>query len=289
MNPEGFLTDYPLKNLTTFGIGGPAQYFKEVKQVSDLQKALAYCFDKKMPFFILGKGSNLLFDDKGFNGLVIANRIDFLSKPSEDLWHVGAGYSFSLLGSQTARQGWSGLEFASGIPGSVGGAIFMNAGANGHETCETLESVDFVTPEGKCIVLKKEELKFSYRFSSFQQMPGAIAGATFLLKPSETARTEQITLIRYRQKTQPYGDKSAGCVFRNPQQNSAGALIDKAGLKGTKIGEAEVSTLHANFLINRGDASSKDILALIEFVRKQVYEQTGINLESEIRYIPYQE
>lgn len=286
--PENFQSNYPLKKVSTFGIGGPARYFVEVRQIEDMINTLRFCHDNKLPSFILGKGSNSLFDDLGFNGVVIANRIDFLAKPSEDTWHVGAGYSFSLLGSQTARQGWSGLEFASGIPASVGGAVFMNAGANGHETCETLVSVDFITPEGKLVHFNRSELDFRYRHSSFQSMPGAIVGATFRLTSSKTAREEQINLIRYRQKTQPYGDKSAGCVFRNPPNQAAGALIEKSGLKGTGLGGAQVSTLHANFVINSGEASSKDVLELIRHIRTEVKQKTGIELESEIRYIPFE-
>lgn len=287
--PENFKSNYSLKGLTTIGVGGPARLFVEVRSIEELQRSLAYCHAEQLPYFILGKGSNLLFDDRGFNGLVIANRIDFFTKPADNAWHVGAGYSFSLLGSQTARQGWSGLEFASGIPGSVGGAVFMNAGANGHETCETLVSVDFVTSAGQFIQIPRSELKFGYRFSSFQKLTGAIAGATFELQPSQTARADQITLIRYRQKTQPYSDKSAGCVFRNPLNTSAGALIDKMGLKGKTIGGAQISTLHANFIINTGEATSEDVLKLLKFIQEAIKQEQGIDLESEIRYIPFQE
>ncbi len=283
-----FQTNHPLKSLTTLGIGGPARFFTEVYRIEEMQQILAYCHQNRLPFFILGKGSNTLFDDKGFDGVVIANRIDFISKPADNSWHVGAGYSFSLLGTKTARQGWTGLEFASGIPASVGGAVFMNAGANGHETCEALQTIDFVTSKGELQHLQRNDLKFSYRFSSFQQMSGAIVGATFQLLPSETARKMQIELIRYRTATQPYGDKSAGCVFRNPSGHSAGALIEKVGLKGKTIGGAQVSTLHANFLINTGNATAEDMHLLAKFVQEAINQETGIVLESEIRYVPFQ-
>lgn len=276
-----------LKDLTTFGIGGPAHYFIEVQDIPTMQLLLPFCQQHQLPFFILGKGSNSLFDDRGFAGVVIANRISFLHKLAEDTWHVGAGYSFSLLGSQTARQGWSGLEFASGIPGSVGGAVYMNAGANGGETCQSLISVDFVTPDGEFHCLPKEQLTFSYRFSSFQQSPGVIVGATFRLKKMPEARQKQLDIIDYRKKTQPYNAKSAGCVFRNPTQMSAGALIDQSGLKGKMIGGAQVSLLHANFVINTGQASTADVLQLLDLIKQEVKERTGIDLESEVRYIPY--
>lgn len=276
-----------LKDLTTLSIGGPADYFIEVRDIPTMQSVLCFCKSRQLPYFILGKGSNLLFDDRGFAGVVIANRIHSLNKLEENTWHVGAGYSFSLLGSQTARQGWTGLEFASGIPGSVGGAVYMNAGANGSETCQTLTFVDFVDSEGELIRLPKEELSFGYRFSSFQQREGAIVGAVFRLVKSPEARQKQLDIIQYRKKTQPYDAKSAGCVFRNPSCAHAGALIDQSGLKGKQIGGAQISTLHANFIINTGNATSSDILNLIEHIRHEVKECTNFDLEHEVRCIPY--
>lgn len=278
-----------LKELTTFGIGGPARYFSEAHSIEEMQQLLSFCHEQQLPFFILGKGSNTLFDDRGFNGLVIANRVDFLHRPAEPIWSAGAGYSFSLLGSQTARQGWSGLEFASGIPGSVGGAVFMNAGANGHETSETLLAVDFISATGEYQKLARSDLHFSYRSSSFHQLKGAIVGATFQLTPSSSARTTQLSIIQYRQKTQPYKDKSAGCIFRNPAQIPAGALIEQQGLKGQSIGGAQVSDMHANFVVNRGTATAQDVLALIQLIKQQIQDRTGIVLEPEVRYIPYEE
>lgn len=284
--PANFQQNRLLNTLTTFGIGGPAKYFVEVKKVADMQEAIAYCHQQQLPYFVLGKGSNCLFDDKGFDGVVILNRIDFMER-HEDLFHVGAGYSFSLLGSQTARLGFSGLEFASGIPGSVGGAVYMNAGANGRETCESLDSVDFVTENGSLVHLKQSEMEFKYRHSSFQNRPGAIVGATFRLTPSSTAREKQLKIIQYRKETQPYGSKSAGCVFRNPDCGHAGALIDQSGLKGVSEGGAQVSTLHANFVINTGSATASDVLTLIDLIKEKVKEKTGVELESEVRCIPF--
>lgn len=276
-----------LKDVTTFGIGGPAAQYIEVQDIATLQETLRYCKENALPYYVLGKGSNVLFDDKGFQGVVIANRIPFCEKPAENTWHVGAGYSFSLIGSQTARQGFAGLEFASGIPGSVGGAVYMNAGANGNETCETLVSVDYVTPDGELLCIPKNELEFSYRFSSFQKMKGVIAGASFELTPSTDARQKQLGIIDYRKKTQPYDAKSAGCVFRNPDCHHAGALIEQSGLKGTTLGGAQVSNLHANFLINTGTATSQDILHLIKYVQKVVKENQGVDLEHEVRCVPF--
>jgi UDP-N-acetylmuramate dehydrogenase len=283
-----FSHEKPLKDVCTFGIGGPAQYYIEVRTIEEMQQAFLFCQEHQLEIFILGKGSNCLFDDRGFKGLVIANKIDFFESPQPGTYHVGAGYSFSLLGVQTARQQWAGLEFASGIPCSVGGAIFMNAGANGAETSHSLISVDYLTSTNKLLSLNKEELNFGYRTSSFQQMEGAILGATFKLERLEDARSKQLEIVSYRTKTQPYGEKSAGCVFRNPPSGPAGALIDKAGLKGFSIGEAAVSNLHANFVVNKGKATSQDVKALIDIIKSQVNNTTGIQLDVEIQLIPYE-
>lgn len=276
-----------LSELTTIGIGGPAKWAVEVKTVDELREVLAYCNDESLPYFVLGKGSNCVFDDQGLDAVVILNRIDFLEELEPGLFRAGAGHSFSRLGGSTARHNWSGLEFASGIPASVGGAVFMNAGANGHETCETLVSVEFVENDGTLRTYLRNELAFSYRHSPFQEMKGVIVAATFRLTPSQEAREKQLKIINYRTATQPYGEKSAGCIFRNPANNHAGALIDQAGLKGSAVGDAAVSELHANFLINRGCAQAKDLKQLMQQIQDQVKSKTGIQLEPEVRFIPY--
>lgn len=163
----------------------------------------------------------------------------------------------------------------------------MNAGANGTETAETVAAVEFVHPDGTLETLTKDSMTFGYRFSSFQTMPGAIVSVLFCLDSQLGAREKQLSIIRYRKETQPYGAKSAGCVFRNPQPKAAGKIIDECGLKGLSVGGAEVSTIHGNFIVNRGDATASDVKALIEEVRQQVSEKTGIELESEIRCIPF--
>lgn len=276
-----FLENESLANYSTFGIGGPARFFVKVHTVEEMREAIL----SGHPYLVIGKGSNCLFHDKGFNGLVILNKIDFFEDLGNGKFHVGAGFSFSLLGVKTAQKGFSGLEFASGIPATVGGAVFMNAGANGTETCKSLASVDYLNEKGELQFLPKEELFFSYRTScfqnGFQKQKGAIVGATFQLEPNDTARKKQLEIIDYRKKTQPYGDKSAGCIFRNPTGGFAGKLIEEAGLKGIQIGGAEVSTMHANFIVNRKGATAEDVLALIKLI------QTKVHLESEVRIISY--
>lgn len=276
-----------LSELTTFGVGGPARYFATVSTIEELQSVLKHCHQNQIPFFPLGKGSNTLFDDRGFRGLVILSKIVHCDIGVGGGVSVGSGFSFSLLGSQTARKGFAGLEFASGIPGSVGGAIYMNAGANGGETFQMLTEVTFVDDRGEVHVFPKSELTASYRTSSFQSMKGMIASAKFQLSFQAEARQRQLKIIQYRTETQPYGDMSAGCVFRNPPGGSAGALIEKCGLKGAKIGDAEVSTLHANFIVNKRQAKADDVLKLAAHVQKHVQEQTGVHLEMEVKVIPY--
>jgi len=277
----------PLSSLSTFAIGGPARYYLEAQNSADVCEAMRWALSEKMPVFILGKGSNCLFDDRGFDGLVLHNRIDFCDYLGTSV-HVGAGYNFSLLGVQTARRGFSGLEFASGIPGSVGGAVFMNAGANGQETCDSLSEVLYLDARGEERLYQRSELCFSYRSSSFQKMQGCILSARFQLIPKEEARKLQIAIVEYRLKTQPYRDKSAGCIFRNPSPElSAGALIERCGLKGKSCGGARVSEMHANFIVNAAGATSADVLSLIQTVQETVAKQSGILLEPEVRRVPF--
>ncbi len=276
-----------LSKISTFGIGGPAKYFIEVNSIDMIWQAILKCKSENIPYLVIGKGSNTLFSSEGFDGLIIHNKINFFEESADHTFSVGAGYSFSLLGTKTAKKGLSGLEFASGIPGSVGGAVFMNAGANGQETCNPLVSVDFLEETGEIKTFLKNDLHFSYRTSAFQKKKGVILSATFALKPLDAARNSQFEIINYRKKTQPYSDKSAGCVFRNPQNEHASRLIDSCGLKGLNVGDAKVSELHANFIINTNQATSDDVLSLIKLIQAKVMAKTGLALDSEIRYIPY--
>ncbi len=281
-----FATDRKLSEFSTFSIGGPIRYFAEVKTAVEMKEGILFAKEQSLPFFILGKGSNCLFSDRGFNGVVLLNRIDFCEW-REPYVTVGAGTSFSYLGVQSAKLGLTGLEFAAGIPASVGGAIFMNAGANGKETCETLVSVTFMNEDGKIHEYTKEELDFSYRHSRFQTLIGAIISARFRLTCEPTARKKQLEIIDYRMKTQPLKQKSIGCIFRNPSGASAGRLIQESGLKGLRIGGAKVSEIHANFIVNEKLATSDDVHQLIKEVQEQVLQKTGIQLQPEIRVIPY--
>lgn len=282
-----FKKNQNLSRFSSFGIGGFARLYVEVTNIEDLCLVLAYSYREKIPFHVLGNGSNSLFDDRGFDGLIIHVKISHLFI-NEMQAVAGGGYNFALLGVKTARKGLSGLEFASGIPASVGGAVFMNAGAGGSEVFDVLSSVQFVDERGKLHHLKKNELSYSYRRSSFHEVSGVIAEATFQLSLDKSARERQLSIVNYRTKTQPYGELCCGCVFQNPSGTSAGYLIEKCGLKEAKVGGAMVSSLHANFILNYRQAKAKDVLSLAAYVKRCVKEQTGIELEMELRSIPFE-
>ncbi|XP_008807119.3 UDP-N-acetylenolpyruvoylglucosamine reductase-like [Phoenix dactylifera] len=280
-----------LKELSSWGIGGPCSYFLHVSRPSQLIAAIRYCRARSIPFLIIGKGSNCLFDDRGFDGLVMLNRLDQFEAIEPGVYRVGSGYPFNRLGVRCSVEGFSGLEFAGGIPGTVGGAVFMNAGADGQETGHVIDSVEMVTMDGEVRVLRRSDLAFGYRRSTFQQMEdlAAIVAVTFRLVPAETARERQRALLERRRKTQPIGERSAGSVFRNPSGIgvSAGELIEMAGLKGLEMGGAKVSKVHANFFINFNGSTSTDMLGLMNHVKERVDQMFGLELKEEIRYIPY--
>ncbi|MFN0065360.1 MAG: UDP-N-acetylmuramate dehydrogenase [Chlamydiales bacterium] len=273
-----------LSEVSTFGIGGPARYFAEAKDIDSLRQMILFVKAHSIPYFILGKGSNSLFDDRGFNGLVILNQLDYMHHEAGS-FIAGSGYSFARLGQQSAKLGYTGLEFASGIPATVGGALFMNAGANGREVCESLYSVRFMESTGDVVTLR--ELSFSYRHSPFQGRKGVIVEATFMLQEKKEAKKEQKKLLDYRLQTQPYGQKSCGCVFRNPQGEVAGRLIEECGLKGARVGDICVSNKHANFIVNDGRGTAAEVRQLMEEIKEKVFHEKGIELQEEIRFVPY--
>ncbi|GMI68994.1 hypothetical protein HRI_000568700 [Hibiscus trionum] len=281
-----------LKDLCTWGIGGPCNYFVQVFHQTHLLSAIRYCHEFSVPYIVIGKGSNCLFDDLGFDGCVILNQIDFLERTEPGVYRVGSGFRFNHLGILSCNEGFAGLEFAAGIPGTVGGAAYMNAGANGQETADSVESIDIVTTDGKFRTLNRVDLSFGYRSSPFQDMNdlAAIVAVTFRLEGSVSARKRQQELLKRRRSTQPVGERTAGSVFRNPTDLgiSAGELIEKAGLKGCCVGGAMVSNIHANFFVNNGDCTSQDMLGLIALVKEKVHRKFGVELEQEVLYFnPY--
>lgn len=283
--------DKYLSEISSWGIGGPCRHFLTVSRTSHLISALRYCRSRSMEFIIVGKGSNCLFSDLGFDGFVILNRILDFEMVGPGTFRVGSGYPFNRLGMWCSREGLSGLEFAGGIPGTAGGAVFMNAGADGQETEDVISSVEIVTRNGELRVLSRNQIDFGYRWSSFQEMEdlAAILAVTFKLIPETTARDRQRFLWQRRKRSQPVGERSAGSVFRNPSGigKSAGELIELAGLKGFQLGGAKVSDIHANFFINFNGSTSSEMMALINFVKERVYQVFQIELREEVKYVPY--
>ena len=274
-----------LKQYSTFGIGGPARFFVMVSSVDELYSALQEARTKSLPILLIGNGSNCLFHDDGFCGLAILNRIACISEGREGLFQAGAGTNFPKLARYVSQQGWSGLEFAAGIPATVGGAIYMNAGASGQETKDSLFSVDTMTLDGALKSYHMEDMSFGYRFSSFQQKKEIICFASFQMKPSSSAYEILQSKVAQRLLAQPYDDKSIGCIFKNPEGNAAGRLIEQSGLKGRSIGGAQVSLKHANFIVNTGNATAHDVRALAEEIVRVVWDRCHVLLETEVKLI----
>ncbi len=278
----------PLCDHTTFRIGGPARYFAAPKTVLQLAGLLSFVLCNDVKFAVMGNGSNLLVPDEGYDGLVIRTPDD---KP---LWHADgvtvtapAGYPMTRLSSDAARRGLSGLTFAQGIPGSVGGAVVMNAGAYGGQMADTLISSRCATAQG-LRDLTAEEHRFAYRHSVYEENPGWVClEATFRLTPDdpERIRGEMADFAQRRRDKQPLEWPSAGSTFKRPEGHFAGKLIEDAGLKGFAVGGAQVSEKHAGFVINKGGATCADVLSLMEQVAGMVYEKFGVTLEAEVRVL----
>lgn len=276
----------PLKKYSTFRIGGPATFFKEITSIQEAQHVLAFLYRVQYPFFILGKGSNCLFDDEGFQGLVLYNNIQGKQFLEDQRIRVGSGHSFSLLGKSLALDQWSGLEFACGIPGSVGGAVYMNAGIGVEDTYSVLDSVEVISSKGTLHTYSIKELSYGYRHSPFQVHQEFITAATFRITKDPYAPQKMQDLLQKRLHSQPYAYPSAGCIFRNPSKDlSAGKLIDQAGLKGLSCGGAQISEQHGNFIINKGDATAADVRRLIKTIQQQL---PGIPLREEVLIIPHE-
>ena len=278
--------DEPMKNHTTFRVGGPARYFVSPANASELAAVLDACRRDGSPWFILGNGSNLLVSDQGFHGTVVDMGRGFTSIRTEgEKVFADSGLLLSQIARKACETGLSGLEFAAGIPGSLGGAVVMNAGAYGSEMKDVLESVRVLTPEGKERRIPAEELELGYRTSAVQKNGYVVLGAVFSLKPAprEEIRARMDELAAARREKQPLEYPSGGSTFKRPEGYFAGKLIQDAGLKGFRIGDAQVSEKHCGFVINRGQALAADVMAVCRCVSDTVYRQTGIRLEMELK------
>ena len=275
-----------LKKLSTFAIGGNCKYYTVVKSNEELKNVFFFIKKNNLSYFIIGNGSNLLFDDMGFDGVIIHNKIEGIHLEGNYL-KVGAGELLSKIITYTVNNNLSGLEHLAGIPATVGGAIFMNAGACGNSISSKIQNVTFMHYDGKIELFDVEDIKFSYRSSSFMKLQGVIVEATFSFIHKKNIKEDFLNYIEKRKKTQPLISNSAGCVFRNPQDNFAGRLIEKCGLKGKSIGGAKISDKHANFIVNENKALSNDVKSLILLIKKLVKNKYDIDLEEEMQYVPY--
>ncbi|MDQ7028323.1 MAG: UDP-N-acetylmuramate dehydrogenase [Ardenticatenia bacterium] len=290
---DRILTDEPLAPYTSFRIGGPAQWFLKAESVEELREAVRVAQRAHIPYLVLGRGSNVLVSDDGVDGLVILNRTRrFTVRPASAglLLVADSGVSLPKLAGKLAQGGVSGLEWAIGIPGSVGGAVVQNAGAWGHEIKDRLVSVEWLTPDGQIEEVPAQRLELDYRRSALLDVPPGkrpiILRAKFQVdrgKPTEVQRRLRCYIMR-RTTSQPRAP-SGGSVFRNPPGDYAGRLIEAVGLKGHRIGNAQFSPKHANFIINLGGATAEDVRALIDLARRRVRDAFGITLELEIELV----
>ncbi|MBI2496733.1 MAG: UDP-N-acetylmuramate dehydrogenase [Opitutae bacterium] len=287
LSPEAKLLEHEvLAPKTTMRVGGPARVYAEPATVDELRHLLLEANRRGLPVFLLGRGSNLIIPDAGVDGLVISlghgNWQKFELQPDGRVW-AGAGLRLKNLCGLATKAGLQGFEFLEGIPGSVGGALRMNAGAMGGWMFDVVDEVHLLSFTGEVRIMKKAEMHFDYRHCA--EVQAAIALGAFL-QPAATAASADIrrqveAYQRKRAESQPR-EPSAGCIFKNPPGTSAGRLIDEAGLKGERVGDAEVSPVHANFIVNRGHATSADIIALVRRIRARVKSARGIDLEPEV-------
>lgn len=280
--------DEPLKNHTTWKIGGPARLFFEPDSVENLQKGLKEIRELSLPWFALGRGSNILISDKGIDAVVIKIGDNLAQLNQEGSFvTVEAGYSLIKLATIMSKKGYSGLEFAGGIPGSVGGAVFMNAGAHQTEISDIITKALILMPNGEFKWMHRDELGFDYRTSILQQSGGICITAQFHLNKGDLSEIRERLQENkaYRKNTQPWNDPCCGSVFRNPLPMYAGQMIEDLGLKGYSVGGAKVSEMHGNFIVNTGDATATDVLTLIGKIQDLALKHYGVQLETEVEQV----
>lgn len=287
INKDNILVDEPMKKHTTFKIGGPADYFIKVKNIDTLKKLLIFTKERNIPLHIIGNGSNLLVLDKGVRGIVAKldfKKTEIIKKDNYSLVTVSADIMGSSLSRKVAKQGLKGMEFLSGIPCTIGGAVRMNAGAYKQEIKDTLVSAKYLDENGEIVEKFNNELHFGYRTSMFEDKPYIIIEATFKLEHGDKEeiekKIEDMTIAR-REK-QPIEYPSAGSTFKRKGDIITAKLIDDCGLKGYTIGGAAVSLKHAGFIINKNNATAKDVLKLVKIVKRRVFAKYNIEIELEM-------
>ncbi len=280
--------NFPLANLTTFRIGGPAAYVVTPSHIDELKEIMAVCREYDLKSLVLGKGSNILASDEGFQGVIIRLDSDFRKVRFQDLIvEAECGVTLSALAKMLAEKGLGGLEFASGIPGTLGGAVYMNAGAYGGEMKDIIQEVTVVDMLGKIKHLDRSELQLGYRSSILQRKSWIVIKAILQMEKKDPAliKERMRELAEQRNAKQPVEMPSAGSVFKRPEGHYVGPMIEQAGLKGYQVGGAMVSPKHAGFIVNAGGATCQDVLQLIRVIQKKIKEQFQVELIPEIRYL----
>jgi UDP-N-acetylmuramate dehydrogenase len=279
------LFNEPLQKYTSFKIGGPADVLVEPVDVDDVARLVKQASANRVPVFALG-GTNLLIRDGGIRGVVMnLSKLRAIRQEPNHVLYAEGGAGMPTLIGYAVRRGLAGLEWGAGIPGTVAGCVVMNAGTRLGEMKDAVKGVRLVTPDGAVVDLNASDIVFEYRHAKLP--PGVVVGVWLQLKAGERVAIEKTVkeYLQYRKDTQPLALPSAGCVFRNPPRDSAGRLVEEAGLKGARIGDAQVSDKHANFMVNLGTARAKDVLELIRKVRREVKRRTGVSLDLELKVV----
>ena len=275
----------PLKEYTSFHIGGPADVLVEPVDVEDVARLTKQTYEQALPLFVLG-GTNVLVRDKGIRGVVVSlAKLRAIKEEPGSVLYAEGGVGMPTLIGHAIRRSLAGLEWAAGIPGTVGGCVVMNAGTRLGEMKDSVKAVRIVSSKGALIHCPAESIDFRYRRATLP--PGVVVGVWLQLRAGVRSDIGQIVkdYLHYRRNTQPLTLPSAGCVFKNPLNDSAGRVVEAAGLKGTSVGDAQVSTKHANFIVNQGHASAADVLSLIKKVRARIARKMGIKLELELKIV----
>lgn len=280
--------DEPMKNHTTFKIGGPADVFVDASSSEEIAGLIKYCKKNEIPYMIMGNGSNMLVGDGGIRGVVIKIGSNLNNiKIEDEVVTAEAGVKMAVIANEALKAELSGFETLSGIPGTLGGAIYMNAGAYGGEIKDIIESATYIDADGEIRTANKEELDLSYRHSMLENSGFAVISATMRLKKGNYDEIKAATLDynKRRADKQPLSMPSAGSTFKRPEGHFAGKLIQDCGLMGVSVGDAQISEKHAGFVVNKGNATADDVMQLIEYVQKTVLERFDVKLEPEVRLI----
>ena len=288
LGKDRVLVDEPMKRHTTFRIGGPADFFLLPSTVDEVRGILEICREEELPYFILGNGSNLLVSDKGYRGVIIQLYRNFSNiSVEENEICASSGALLSQIAAAARNASLTGFEFAGGIPGTLGGAVFMNAGAYGGELKDVLKEAVVMTEQGEILTLPVEKLDMGYRTSRIKKAGYLVLEARLVLEQGDMDKIRDTTkdLTEKRVSKQPLEYPSAGSTFKRPEGYFAGKLIMDAGLRGYQVGDAQVSEKHCGFVINKGNATAADVLTLIENVREKVQEQFGVTLEPEVKFL----